>query len=256
MDEQTDTRLSEPAASGPVIRERLSRRRMTWWRRALFAVGAPVVVGVLALVWATYRFRVHGEEKIHRLAADGKPMVLAIWHDGLFVLPWFLLRLAKRGVRVTYLISPSVDGEFGVKMVDVVGGYVVRGSATRSGAAALRGLFRAIRRDNASPLITLDGPKGPRHHCKPGAVMIGHLAGVPIVPIACASRWSWRLPTWDRLLVPVPLARVAINVGDPFTVPSGSGEVDLEAHRAALEERFAATVTEAEARAGRRGRNS
>jgi len=256
MNEHSDTRRSDPAASGPPARERRSRRRMTWWRRMLFAIGAPMVVGVLHLIWATYRFRVHGDEKIRKLAADGSPMVLAIWHDGLFVLPWFLLRLAKLGVRVTYLISPSVDGEFGVMMVDVVRGHVVRGSATRSGAAALRGLYRAVSRHGASPLITLDGPKGPRRQCKPGAVMIAGMTGLPIIPIACASRFSVRLPTWDRLLVPLSMAAVHIEVGEPFPVTRGGEEGDLERQRAALEKHFATTVTAAEGRAARRGRTS
>ena len=52
------------------------------------------------------------------------------------------------------------------------------------------------------------------------------------VPLACASRPLWRLRTWDRLLLPPPLARVQVVLGDTSTVSKdlGSDELELERH--------------------------
>ena len=235
-------------------REPISRRKMTWWRRILFAVGAPIAAGFLRATWAMYRFEVHGDEKLCKLAAVGTPVVFGFWHEGLLVLTWYMKRLHKLGAQVTFLISPSVDGEFGVQMLALFGGTAVRGSATRSGLTALRGLYRAIRRDGASPGITLDGPKGPVRYCKPGAVMIARMAGVPVVPIGCAASRAWRPPTWDRHLVPAPLARVVVTVGEPLTIPTDGDSDSLEEHRAELEGRVNALMSEAESRAGTRAK--
>jgi lysophospholipid acyltransferase (LPLAT)-like uncharacterized protein len=221
---------------------------MTWWRRVLFAIVAPITAGLIRAIWASYRYQVHGDAKLKELAKSGTPLVLAFWHEEIMVLGWYTAGLFKLGAKVAYLISPSVDGELGVKILGLFGGTSVRGSATRSGVTALRGLYRAIRRDKMSPCITLDGPKGPLRYCKPGAVMIARMAGVPVVPIACAARRSWRAPTWDRHLFPKPLTRVVIMVGEPYTIAGDGGEDDLEEHRSELETRVNSLLQEAEAR--------
>jgi lysophospholipid acyltransferase (LPLAT)-like uncharacterized protein len=151
---------------------------------------------------------------------------------------WYLIRLGRLGARVTYLVSPSQDGEFAVRMLAVVGGRAVRGSATRSGVKAMHGLYRAIRRDGASPVVVPDGPQGPRHYCKPGAVMLAKLSGAAVQPMACAARHGWRLPTWDRLLLPVPFTRVAVVLGEPMAVSSNLTGEQLEEQRQRLERRL------------------
>jgi len=222
---------------------------MTWWRRILFAIVAPITAGIIRAIWATYRYQVHGGEKLEELVKTGTPMVFAFWHEGIMALGWYTAGLLKLGAKVSYLISPSVDGELGVQILAQFGGIAVRGSATRSGVSALRGLYRAIRRDKQSPAITLDGPKGPPRYCKPGAVMIARMAGVPVAPMACAARRSWRPRTWDRHLVPMPFTRVVIMVGEPYTIAADGGENDLEEHRSELETRVNSLLQEAEARA-------
>lgn len=222
-------------------------RQMTWWRRALFAVAAPVGVGLVRLVWATFRFEVHGDEEVRALLSEQQPVVFAFWHEGLLIITRYMAHLQKNEGNITFLISPSVDGELAVQMLARFGSTAVRGSARRSGATALRGLYRAIRRDKASPGVTLDGSKGPRRYCKPGAIMVARMAGVPLVPIACAASRGWRARTWDRHLIPKPGSTVVIVVGEPYTVPKDMDGDALEAHRSDLEARVNTLVEKAEA---------
>ena len=72
-----------------------------------------------------------------------------------------------------WLISPSVDGEIGAMMVQRLGGHAIRGSSTNTGARALRDYYQALVKDNLSPVITPDGPRGPRFKFKPGAILLG-----------------------------------------------------------------------------------
>jgi lysophospholipid acyltransferase (LPLAT)-like uncharacterized protein len=227
----------QPAARRP--------RKLTWWRRFLLAVVTPFLALVLKSIWALYRFEFR-DEGFRDWIEDGQPVVLAIWHEGLLVVTKLIHHLLRRRIKVTFLISPSVDGEVGVRLLAFFGSIAVRGSARRSGAAALRKLKHAVSEEGRSPCITLDGSKGPRRHAKPGALMVARMAGVPIVPIGFAAEKSWRARTWDRHLIPRPFSRVVITVGEPYTVPRKMDERELEAHRQELENRVNHVMQESE----------
>jgi lysophospholipid acyltransferase (LPLAT)-like uncharacterized protein len=151
---------------------------------------------------------------------------------------------------MTILISPSADGELGTMILASFGSRAVRGSARRSGAAALRGLNRAIVEDRQSPAIAVDGSKGPRRYCKPGAIMVARIAGVPIIPVGFAASRGWRAPTWDRHLLPYPGSEVALTVGEPFVVEKRIDADTLEECRRELEERLNRLMEISEARVG------
>lgn len=223
---------------------------MTLSRRILFTIFAPVAVLFLKLTWASFRYRVHGFENIRKTVEEGEPVIFAFWHESLLTACWYMAELMKTKANIGFLISPSVDGEFTVMMLAYFNGSAIRGSGTRSGATAIRGLYRAIRRDKISPGITLDGPKGPRRRCKPGAVMIARMTGTPIVPVATAASRSFRPKSWDRHLVPYPLAVVPIVLGEPYTVANEGGDEVLEEQRVDLEERLHHLTERAEALVG------
>jgi hypothetical protein len=108
-------------------------RQMTRGRRILFAIAAPILTAFLKLAWATFRFRVHEDKGFAELVERGESMVFAFWHEGLMTVGWYAASLLKRGVRVTFLISPSTDGELGVQILARFGCQAVRGSARRLG---------------------------------------------------------------------------------------------------------------------------
>ena len=211
---------------------------MTPGRRLAYTLTAPIIVGLIRFMWWTYRFDVRGDGALREFAAEGKPMVLAFWHGDLFMMPWYLSRLTEYGIGVTYLVSPSMDGEYAVKLLNVIGGRTVRGSATRSGTKAIRGLYRVIVKERGSPVVAADGPKGPRHRCKKGAVVLGQLTEAKIVPMAAAPHRAFHLRTWDRMPVPLPFTRVALEVGEPIELPKDLNQDEVESHRQDLENRI------------------
>lgn len=239
----------------PAGRPKGPRRKLTAWRRIALVVLTPIFSFLMQAVWAVFRLEVRGDEKFRELVAARQPVVFAFWHEGLLVVCRYMARLLAIGYRLTFLISPSVDGEFGVEILARFGSTAVRGSARRSGAAALRRLNATIRDDQQSPCITLDGSKGPRRYCKPGAITVARMAGVPIVPIGFAARRAWRLPSWDRHLLPLPATKVVITVGDPYTVPREMDSDAVEEWRSDLEQRVNDLMAAADAavREGRGG---
>jgi lysophospholipid acyltransferase (LPLAT)-like uncharacterized protein len=81
-------------------------------------------------------------------------------------------------------------------------------------------------------LIAVDGPCGPSHRVAPGALWLARKAGVQVIPVGFATQPNIRLPRWDRLIVPLPMARAAIAMGHPL--PDWSGRQHTEATKASV----------------------
>lgn len=224
-----------------------SLRTMSPVRRLAHRLGAPLAITALKALWSTYRWTIDGDAPVRAFGAEKRPMILTLWHGDIAVGSRFLSTLGRAGVNVTYLVSPSVDGEFAVRLLALIDGRSVRGSATRSGVKAMHGLYRAMVKDNGSPVVLPDGPLGPRRECKPGSLLLARLSGAPIVPIACAASSSWRLRTWDRQLIPRPFSRVVIAVGKPFTIPADGDEETLQRNSVDLGRRMIDLETRAQA---------
>lgn len=234
-----------PLVGGPNPMAERSQRRPRSLLGTLAVVLAPLIVAFVKMLWASYRFRISGEEPVRRIIERGEPLILTAWHESVFVMAWYTLRLNRMGARVTYLVSPSRDGDLVVRMLEVIGGRVVRGSATRSGVRALHGLYRAITNEGGSPLLLCDGPQGPRYYCKAGPVLLGQLSDARIVPIGSWPRRAIHLRTWDRAFVPLPLTRVGIVLGEPIAVASGLSGEEQERERRSLEGHLVALAARA-----------
>ena len=123
----------------------------------------------------------------------------------------------------------------------------VRGSTTRGGPAALRGLARAARagRDLA---ITPDGPKGPAEEVQLGAVWLAKLTGRPLLPVAFDCRPRPCVGSWDRIIVPLPFSRGAFEYGELLWIPRDADEETTEAGRVELQIRIRETTERARRR--------
>ncbi|HEY3785016.1 MAG TPA: lysophospholipid acyltransferase family protein [Steroidobacteraceae bacterium] len=196
-----------------------SSRRMTRARRLLYQLAVPVGLGIIRSWMKTCRVvGVRGVESLEQALARAPSLVPCYWHQHQLFCARFLLDQRSRGLAPGWLISPSVDGELGAMMVQRIGGHVIRGSSTHTGARALRDYYQALVRDGVSPVITPDGPRGPRFRFKPGAILLAQISGRPILPMAYAASRAW-LIKWDKFVIPMPFARIVIAIGPPRYVP-------------------------------------
>jgi hypothetical protein len=208
-------------------RKTRSQRRLTPARRWLYRLAMPLAMGLIRLWWSSCRIvSVRGVESFAAVMAEGA-VINVLWHQHLLFATRYLLGEQERGLRVGFLVSPSVDGEVPSMLASRAGAHVIRGSATNSGARALRDYLQAIK-EGISPLITPDGSTGPRYEFKPGAILLSQLSQRPIVPIAYYAHKAWLLNTWDRFVLPRPFTRIAIVVGAPRTVPKGLDAAALQ----------------------------
>lgn len=105
---------------------------------------------------------------------------------------------------MSVLVSSSGDGAWIGAIIRRMRARVAWGSSTRGGLTGLRGLLRDVR-DGYSPVVTLDGPQGPRHVAKPGAVALARATGLPLVPLSFRFGSAWTLArSWDRTVIPRP----------------------------------------------------
>jgi lysophospholipid acyltransferase (LPLAT)-like uncharacterized protein len=215
-----------------------SGRTLTRARLLLYRILVPLARGLIRLVWGWCRIvSVSGTEHLTAALAHAPSFIPVYWHQHQLFCVRQLLQWRAMGVRLGFLISPSVDGEIGAMLVASMGAQVIRGSSTYTGARALRDYYQALMQEGISPAITPDGPRGPVWKAKPGAILLAQLSQRPILPMAFAASRAWNIQ-WDRFVIPWPLARVAIVVGKPFYIPKGLGAEGLENYQVELEGRL------------------
>ena len=198
------------------------RRELTPARMLVYRVAVVVAWWLVRFFWATCRIQCRpGFERAVVAVRESKSLIPVYWHQHLLFGARALLDLRDDGLKVGFLISASVDGTAPAMLVQRVGAYVIRGSSTHTGARALRDYYETIVKQQISPAITPDGPRGPLHEFKPGAVMLAQLTGKPILPISIAASRTWRFRTWDRFELPLPFSRIAIAYGEPVRMPRG-----------------------------------
>ena len=216
-----------------------SKRRMSAGRKAWYGVLVAIARTVAKVLWSTCRVeRVIGQEHMDAAVASGKPCIPCYWHQMHIFCARYMLDQLDRGLNVGFLISPSVSGEVPAAMARGWGASVVRGSPTRTGGQALRDMYLTVNKEGVSPVITVDGPKGPAEVVKIGAVLLARLTGAPMIPMAYAASSAKLWNSWDRFMLPRPWSRIVIVVGEPVTVPPGTPIDDLEPIRLELEQRL------------------
>lgn len=205
-----------------------SSRTMTPLRRFLYGLAVPVGLTLIRSWVGSCRIvRVLGVENLDSALGRAPSLIPCYWHQHQLLCARYLLDQHPRGLKVGWLISPSVDGELGAMMVRRLGGGVIRGSSTHTGARSLRDYYQALVKDNLSPVITPDGPRGPRFRFKPGAILLAQMSGRPMLPMAYAASRAW-LVKWDKFVIPAPFARIAIAIGAPRYVPRVTDARGLE----------------------------
>jgi lysophospholipid acyltransferase (LPLAT)-like uncharacterized protein len=196
----------------------VSKRRLTPMRRLAHALIAPVALCVLRAWWASCRIvRVEGAEHLDAALAEAPSLLPCYWHQHELFCGRYLYLQMRRGLKLGVLISPSVDGEVPAWIARRLGASVIRGSSTRTGARALRDYYQLLVQDGISPVITPDGPTGPRFVFKPGALLLAQLSGRPLLPMAYSASRAWFFG-WDKFVLPRPFSRIVITIGAPVYI--------------------------------------
>lgn len=171
---------------------------------------APYLLFVIyKLLYWSWRIDLRETEDIKRCRETGGGFIFAHWHgDELGI-----LHLLKK-YNVSCIISTSKDGELMNKVVQLLGAETTRGSSTRGGASALKGIIRLVQKGRR-PSVAVDGPKGPIYKVKPGVFQISRLSQLPIIPISFHTSNGFVFEkSWNKSVLPLPFSRVTICIGE------------------------------------------
>jgi lysophospholipid acyltransferase (LPLAT)-like uncharacterized protein len=231
-----DQTLKKDFSDVEARRSSASRRRMSPARRLYYFLGLPLLRAAMRVLWWSYRIeKVIGAEVAERITTDGKVYGPCYWHQHHILCTNMILEWVRRGFKACFLVSSSVDGEVPARIARAWGAEVIRGSANQTGALVLRDIREAVHR-NLSIVTTADGPSGPNHYFKAGAVLMARITSVPLVPIACSADRAWYLDRWDQFMIPKPFARVVLAVGEPLPVPAGTPLDEIGEYRSRMED--------------------
>jgi lysophospholipid acyltransferase (LPLAT)-like uncharacterized protein len=185
---------------------------------------------LIRVIGATVRFSVEGWEHWEKASAAGGGLpVYTFWHDRIFLATYFWRRR-----RIVVMTSQSFDGEYIARFIQRFGYGAARGSSTRGGVGALVEMTRLVRA-GCPTAFTIDGPKGPRHEAKMGALLLAKKTGQPVLPFTVNASRFWEIPSWDRFQIPQPFTRAALRIAPPIYVPADADETLLEQKRAELQ---------------------
>ena len=181
----------------------------------------PWLVWFFYRVWTwTWRIECLESTGMKRALETGDPLIFAHWHgDELCIVP-----LVTR-YKIATMTSTSKDGQLIDFVIRRLGGATSRGSSTRGGVGALKGLVRLMR-DGFRASMAVDGPKGPLHQVKPGVFELSRLAGAKIVAVGGATSNAIVFQrSWNKAKLPRPFARVAVCFSEPWPELTRDGAV-------------------------------
>lgn len=176
------------------------------------AVIPRIAWGYLVLVGWTSKILWKEKEARDILVKESGNIIFAFWHGRQVFLPW-----AYRGWDAYVLVSRSKDGELIARVIEMSGMKTVRGSSSRGGLEALRGLKEKLE-EGKSIGITPDGPRGPQRSVHEGALYLAKETGKPILPVtvSCARKLIFR--GWDDYWLPLPFNRIVVAHGSPVRI--------------------------------------
>lgn len=108
------------------------------------------------------------------------------------------------------LVSASDDGEIFANAAKSLGYEVTRGSDT-NGSSNVRFVLKSLKEGKFAGMA-LDGPRGPALEVKSGSRWLARRSGTPLWHIIPKYGAHFRLNTWDKFIVPLPLSSIDIEI--------------------------------------------
>jgi len=178
----------------------------------LHIIGLFVLSHAVDLLCKSLKITFKNTEVVNNLANQNRNFVLAFWH-GQMLLGWYM----HRNNNYTALISKSQDGDLLEKILKYWKYNVIRGSSSNGGDVAL-GIMVDYARNNESIVITPDGPRGPRHNMKAGAVITAKKSKAPLILLGIGYKKKRVLKSWDKFEIPKFFSEAKAVYSDPVYV--------------------------------------
>ncbi|MEY2919749.1 MAG: hypothetical protein RL261_1054, partial [Pseudomonadota bacterium] len=121
---------TEPAPLKNTLYRKVTRgnRKLTKGRLLMYRVAVVIAWWAVRAIWANCRVtHVAGKETAEQAVRDLKSLIPVYWHQHMLFGARALLDLRAAGLKVGFLVSPSVDGTGPAMLVQKFGAHVIRG---------------------------------------------------------------------------------------------------------------------------------
>ena len=200
---------------------------------ATVKLGGSLIYYLALLYSMTFRVKVVNETEWRDYVKKGGKVLICCWHQQFFIGVRLFRRYRQYSTSV--MISKSTDGDIASRIAEAAKVHPVRGSSSRNAGPALKEMITRLKSGNIAVHL-LDGPRGPSGVVKPGAIAIAAGAGAAIAPAYVDADRAWHMGSWDKYMVPKPLANVTVTFCPLMDIPVIKDDVDFEKQRQALED--------------------
>jgi lysophospholipid acyltransferase (LPLAT)-like uncharacterized protein len=183
-------------------------------QNSLRFIGQMFLANIVTALCKSLKIIKVNDEVIKKLNNENNNYILAFWH-GTMLLPWYL----HGNPNCAALISKSKDGDLLAKILKHWNYNVVRGSSSKDGGIALAIMIDFAKNDY-SVTITPDGPRGPAHKFKAGAVITAKKSGMPLILAGIGYQKNKVLNSWDKFEVPYFFSKAKIIYSKPIFIDS------------------------------------
>jgi lysophospholipid acyltransferase (LPLAT)-like uncharacterized protein len=166
---------------------------------------------IYKIISSTWRVKISEPPQMRQELDQKKGIILAHFHGDEIA----LISLA-RIYKIATMTSTSKDGQIMNTTLNLLGAKTSRGSSTRGGIGALKGLIRLCK-EGRSASFAVDGPKGPLHEIKPGVFEFSRLTGANIYTCGVSCDRAWHFPrSWNKTYFPKPFAKLNVVWSGPI----------------------------------------
>ena len=163
------------------------------------------------IILLSYRFnrtKVFGENNIQGLDS----FILVSWHGKVLGL---MEHMKHKGYFA--LVSQSRDGDLITGIAKNFGYSFFRGSSNKGGKEAVKNIDNFFKENSSAKIIiTPDGPTGPEHKVKPGALILSQNSKRPIIPMIVDVKNSWKFKNWHTFYLSKPFSKMRVVFGEPL----------------------------------------
>ncbi|MBU4134636.1 DUF374 domain-containing protein [bacterium] len=166
--------------------------------------------------------KVKGAENQKKVEAAGKKYIYGFWDGRQMMLFPFAV-----GKNLVILATRSDAGE----VLKVIHRFftlkVIRGSSSSGGAAALKGMIRALR-GGMNGALAVDGPRGPVGIAKPGIIQMAKMSGAVILPLAAGIKKKIFINSyWNKVQIPLPFTSGQYVIGRAIEIPRDADRQEM-----------------------------
>jgi lysophospholipid acyltransferase (LPLAT)-like uncharacterized protein len=186
------------------------------------------LIGLMTIFWRfSCRIKHHNDTRQPYLKSR-EPFIIALLHAHM------ITGILGRSPHTVIMTSRSADGDLIAPAIRCAGMRPVRGSSKKAGqdkggGAALDEMKRLMKAHAYNPVLTVDGPRGPRNFVHRGVAALALEHGCPVIPVTpLASRYLLLEKSWDQTHIPLPFSTIGMHWGTPIIAQENE---DLDSFR-------------------------